>query len=54
MSAADGMVCHLEQAIHRKVRTASGGLAMQSEKQASEIADVLAALNRSSAFRALP
>jgi ubiquinone/menaquinone biosynthesis C-methylase UbiE len=54
MSAADGMVCHLEQAIHRKVRTASGGLAMQFEKQASEIADVLKSELRQTWEKAAP
>jgi ubiquinone/menaquinone biosynthesis C-methylase UbiE len=50
------MICFLilEQAIQRKVRTASGGLTMQSEKQASEIADPLKSELRQTWEKAAP
>jgi|RhiMetdeSRZDD1v2_1073273.scaffolds.fasta_scaffold13127_8 ubiquinone/menaquinone biosynthesis C-methylase UbiE len=50
------MICFviLEQAIQRKVRTASGGFAMQSEKQASEIADALKSELRQTWEKAAP
>jgi ubiquinone/menaquinone biosynthesis C-methylase UbiE len=50
------MICFLilEQAIQRKVRTASGGLTMQSEKQASEIAEALKSELRQTWEKAAP